>query len=174
MNPLSGKLGLLTAIAGSILMLDQGTKLVVKDTMMLHQSIPVIPGLFHLTYIQNSGAAFGVFAEAPALFRVSFLIGISVLALAVLGFLYWRVPKGREEVLIPLAMIMGGASGNLIDRLYQQKVVDFLDFFWRGHHWPSFNVADSAITMGAILLMAVSLYSGKGDLFTKDDKPCER
>ena len=132
----------------------------------------VIPGLFHLTYIQNTGAAFGILSDAPEFFRVFFLIGISLIALIVLGILFAKVPANRVQVLIPLALIIGGASGNLVDRLYQQKVIDFLDFFWREHHWPSFNVADSAITVGAITLMAVTLFSRERDIFSKGGEPC--
>jgi signal peptidase II len=149
------------------LILDQATKAAIQELMALHESVEVIPGLFHLTYIQNTGAAFGILSDAPATFRVAFLIGVSLAALGVLSVIFARVPVSRWEVLVPLALIMGGAAGNLIDRMYLQKVVDFLDFFYKEHHWPSFNVADSAITIGTVTLMAVSFFSRGGDLFSK-------
>jgi signal peptidase II len=163
---------LLISIAGGTLALDQTTKWAVKQSMTLYESIAVIPGLFHLTYIQNAGAAFGILSNATEFVRVYFLIGISIAALIVLGILFKNVPSNRKQVLIPLALIIGGASGNLIDRIYQQRVIDFLDFFWKDFHWPSFNIADSAITVGAIALIAVSLFSKERDIFSKGGEPC--
>jgi signal peptidase II len=173
MGFLSEKARLLTFVGGGVIILDQGTKWAVQKYLALHQSLVIIPGLFQLTYVENTGAAFGLLAEAPEGFRVAFLIGISLAALGVLGRIFYTVPQGRWSVLIPLAFVMGGATGNLIDRVTVQKVVDFLDFFWKDHHWYFFNVADSSITVGAISLMAVSLFSHQGDIFSKEKTPCK-
>lgn len=168
MGVLSGKPGLLLWVSGGVILLDQGTKWAVKTWLTPHESVEVIPGLFHLTYTFNPGAAFGLFAGAPEYLRIAFLIGVSVAALAVLGLLFARVPAQRWYVLLALALVMGGAMGNLIDRIHLKQVVDFFDFFWRDYHWYTFNVADSAITVGALSLMAMSLFSKQGDLFSKE------
>lgn len=135
-------------IAFIIFILDQWTKLIVSNHFSLGDSIPVIHGLFDLTLVHNTGAAFGFFKQAKYI-----LIGTSVLSIAFLVFFYFA---GTERGMIwkfSLGLILGGALGNLRDRLFRGYVIDFLDFYVGSHHWPAFNVADSAITIGVFLLI---------------------
>jgi signal peptidase II len=141
---------LLSIICLIILVLDQATKLYVDTNFRLHESLPVIDGFFNLTYVRNKGAAFGILANSSV--RIPFFITVSVVAM--LGILWYikRIRDDQKVVFIALALIFSGAFGNLIDRIRYGEVIDFLDFFWRNHHWPAFNVADSAITIGVALL----------------------
>jgi signal peptidase II len=116
--------------------------------------VPVIPGFFHLTYVRNPGAAFGLFAGQAASFRKPFFLVVTLVALGAILFAVRKLPDGRRWTLASLALVFGGAAGNLVDRLRWGEVVDFLDVFWRSHHWPAFNVADSAITVGIVMLLA--------------------
>jgi len=150
-------------IAFTITILDQLSKFLVQQKLDLGQVIPVIPSFFNLTYVLNPGAAFGFLSGASAAFRGPFFITIS--ALAVLFILYYR-SRHRGMGLVPsvaLAFILGGALGNLIDRLRLGVVVDFLDFYHRSYHWPAFNLADSAITVGvALMVFEIIMDRGKG------------
>lgn len=140
----------LSIIAVIIVVLDQVTKLYVDANFRLHETVPVIRDFFHLTYVRNKGAAFGILADNAI--RIPFFITVSVVAL--LGIL-WYIKKIRDDqklALFSLSLIFSGALGNLIDRIRLGEVIDFLDFFWQRHHWPAFNVADSAITVGVALL----------------------
>ena len=141
-------LGIVTAV---ILLLDQATKLYVDTHFALYESVPVIPGWFHLTYIRNQGAAFGILSNSAV--RVPFFIAVA--AVALLAILWYLRQLRHDQVLaaFSLALIFAGALGNLIDRVRLGEVIDFLDVFWRHHHWPAFNVADSAICVGAALLV---------------------
>lgn len=134
-----------------ILPLDQATKLYVDARFLLHESVPVIPGLFQLTYVRNKGAAFGIFADSAV--RIPFFITITLLALV--GILwYLRQLHDRQRLtLFALSLVFAGALGNLIDRIRLGEVIDFLDVYWGRYHWPAFNVADSAITVGVTLLI---------------------
>lgn len=152
---------LLTVVAGGVIIIDQVSKYVVQHIMTLHNYKEVIPGLFNLTYIQNRGAAFGLFGGAANSLRLALLIGVSLFALIILFFMYLRTSEKDLLVHTSLAMIIGGAIGNLLDRVRLQLVIDFLDFYWRGFHWPAFNIADSAITIGTIMLMFVFMFSKK-------------
>ncbi|MFB3926209.1 MAG: signal peptidase II [Syntrophales bacterium] len=141
----------ITAIA--VLILDQLTKFYVDSYMFIHESIPVISGLFSITYVRNPGAAFGFLASMGPLFRSVFFITVSAGAI-VLIFYYIRKSQAGEDILtFSLSLIMGGAGGNLIDRVRFGEVIDFLDVYIGSHHWPAFNIADSAISAGAILLI---------------------
>jgi len=133
-----------------ILALDQWTKLYVAANFRLHESVPVIRGLFHLTYVRNKGAAFGILADSAV--RIPFFITVSVIAM--LGILWYiqRIRADQTLATFALSLIFAGAFGNLIDRIRFGEVIDFLDVFWQRHHWPAFNVADSAITIGVALL----------------------
>lgn len=132
-------------IAGAILFTDQLTKFVVDSFMYLNQSIPVIPSIFHLTYVRNAGAAFGILA-----YRRGFFIVVTVALLAII-ILFLR-QLGKDDKILRLALViqMGGALGNLTDRIRTGYVVDFFDF----QFWPVFNVADIAIVAGVVLLLA--------------------
>lgn len=120
---------------------------------MLHEAYPVIPGLFNLVYVLNPGAAFGFLADASAAFRYVFFTGITVVAAGLI--VYYLVKTNPRNLILAssLTLIFGGAIGNLIDRIRFGSVVDFLDFYLGSAHWPAFNVADSAITVGAALMI---------------------
>ena len=145
-------------IAGLVVVLDQASKAWVLEGFRLYESRPVIEGWFHLTYVRNPGAAFGLFAGSAEAFRVPFFLGVTAIALAVIAVIAWRLPKGRPLLFASLALVFGGAVGNLIDRVRWGEVVDFFDVFWRTHHWPAFNVADAAISVGMTLLIAAELF----------------
>jgi len=151
--PKARRLGLMALIVSTVVVLDQLTKWLVTGSMRLHESIPVIPDLFSLTYIRNSGAAFGILAGSHAGFRLVFFGLTSVLALALLGAIYARLSPADWVGQLSVASIFGGAVGNLIDRIRFGEVVDFLDFSLLGHHWPAFNVADATITVGVGFLI---------------------
>lgn len=141
---------ILSIIAFVIVILDQVTKLYVDANFRLHETVPVVRGFFHLTYVRNKGAAFGILADNAV--RVPFFITVSIVAM--LGILWYikRIRKDQKLALFSLSLIFSGAFGNLIDRIRLGEVIDFLDVFWRHYHWPAFNVADSAITVGVTLL----------------------
>jgi signal peptidase II len=138
----------LVAVPLAVVAVDQATKLWVAGRMELFESLPVVPGFFHITYIRNPGAAFGLFSEAHGVFRMSLLIGVSLLAVGLLTTFFLRSPHADRLSRMAAVLVMGGALGNLIDRLRFGEVIDFLDVFVGGHHWPAFNLADSAISIG--------------------------
>jgi len=146
---------LLIGVSLVLIALDQITKMFILHTMRLHESIPVIPDFFNLTYIRNPGAAFGIFATTNSAFRLIFFVGTSIFALALLGTIYYRLHHDDVWGQLTIASIFGGAIGNLIDRLRFGEVVDFLDFHINGYHWPAFNVADSAISVGVVSLLII-------------------
>lgn len=141
-------LGIVTAV---ILILDQATKLYVDARFALYESVPVIPGWFHLTYIRNQGAAFGILSNSAV--RVPFFITVAAIALLVILWYLRSLRDDQKLAAFALALIFSGALGNLIDRVRLGEVIDFLDVFWRHNHWPAFNVADSAICVGVTLLI---------------------
>ena len=149
----SGKYGRLLLIAGSIVITDQITKAVVLAKMALYQSIIVIPGFFSLTHIQNPGGAFGFLAQQDATVRAAVFLVASTLAIGLIFMFYRQIPKSHPVLASGLALIFGGAIGNLIDRVRFGKVVDFLDFYIGNLHYPAFNVADSAITVGVAIFI---------------------
>lgn len=143
----------LGSLTGSVIVTDQLSKLHIMQTMRLHESIPIIPNLFSLTYIRNPGAAFGLMAGSSNAFRMVFFGLTSVFALVLLGTILYRMPEREWMGRLSVAAILGGAVGNLIDRLRFGEVIDFLDVYIDNYHWPAFNVADSAITVGVIVLI---------------------
>jgi len=159
---LSVKSKLLLSWVTIILVLDQLTKFIVDRTMPLHHSIPVIDDLFSLTYIRNTGAAFGMLAGSAAEFRLPFLVLFSVLAIGFIVMMVRRLPDREKGLITALAFILGGAIGNLIDRLAYGEVIDFLDFYWSNYHWPAFNIADSFITVGVVITVFY-LIKAKGE-----------
>jgi len=138
----------LVSVPLTVVALDQVTKFWVAGRMQLFESFPVVPGYFHITYVRNPGAAFGLFAEAHGVLRMSLLIGVSLLAVGLLTVFFLRSPHADRLSRLAAVLVMGGAIGNLIDRLRVGEVIDFLDVFVGRHHWPAFNLADSAITIG--------------------------
>lgn len=146
-------------IAIIVLLLDRITKWAIASNIALHDSLVVIPGCFRLTHVQNTGAAFGLFAESSAQWKVGALVSFSILALIVVSALLWKNGHALTTTSIGLSLILGGAMGNLWDRLVSGHVVDFLDFYVGNYHWPAFNVADSAIVIGAILLVSEIIFA---------------
>lgn len=142
----------------AILLVDQVTKWATERYMVLHETIPIIPGFFNLTHVRNTGAAFGLFAGQPSFFRTIFFLTVTLLALGLLGWMYATTPPTQRWTRSGLVLIMGGALGNLIDRLRYGEVVDFLDIYIKNAHWPAFNVADSCITVGVTVLIASQLF----------------
>jgi signal peptidase II len=132
------------------LVADQATKLYIDKSMQLFQSIPVIDGLFNITYVRNRGAAFSFLSHAS--WRLPFFIAVSAIAALVILVAFKRLRDDQKLAQLSLAMIFSGAVGNLIDRVRMGEVIDFLDVYWQGHHWPAFNVADSLICVGVALL----------------------
>jgi signal peptidase II len=139
-------------IALAVLLLDRLTKWAIAQTLPVEDAVNIIPGFFRLTHLENTGAAFSLFADSPSPFRTTLLIGFSVAALAVVSVLLWKDRSVFHSGTLALSLILGGAVGNLWDRVSDGKVTDFLDFYIGAHHWPPFNVADSAIVIGALLL----------------------
>lgn len=140
-------------IVMSIILLDQWFKAYICSTMHLHDSRMVIENLLNITYIMNAGAAFGFLAQAPPLFRSLFFAFATI---AASGLILYYLAKSRDDepiLVLALSLILGGALGNLIDRLRFGAVVDFIDVYWKAYHWPAFNVADSAISLGAMLMI---------------------
>lgn len=136
-----------------ILLLDQLTKIVINSSFALYESLSVIPGLFNITYIRNPGAAFGFLADADPVFRSIFFTAVSVVAIVFIVLVIRKIKAGELLSTFGLSLILGGALGNLIDRIRFGEVIDFLDFYLGSYHWPAFNVADSAISIGAALLI---------------------
>jgi signal peptidase II len=139
--------------------LDQASKLAIAGTMKLYQSIPVMP-LFKLTYVHNTGAAFSFLSEAGGWQRW-FFAGLALMISAVIAVWLARLKKHETLLAVALALVLGGAVGNLIDRLAYGYVIDFLDVYYNDWHWPAFNIADSAITLGVILMLVESFGLGQ-------------
>ena len=145
---LNNKYVKLAAIAGIIVLLDQVTKEIVLQSIPLHTTIPVVDGFFNLTHIHNPGGAFGLMANFSPIMRSIIFLFISSLAVGLIFYFYKKTPAHYAWLAAAFAMIFGGAIGNLIDRVRFGIVVDFLDFYLGNLHWPAFNVADSAISVG--------------------------
>ncbi|HPC04504.1 MAG TPA: signal peptidase II [Syntrophales bacterium] len=139
--------------AGVVLLVDLATKSAVMSAFSLHESMTVIPGFFDLTYVRNPGAAFGFLARTSPAFRSFFFSGVAVAAILFILYFLFREKEAGLTLTLSLGLIIGGATGNLLDRIRFGEVVDFLDFSIGGYHWPAFNAADSAISVGACLLL---------------------
>ena len=146
-------------IAVAVVLLDRLTKLAVARDLTLHDSIQVIPGFFRITHVENTGAAFGLFADSPSEWKIAILVLFSVIALVIVSALLWRNSHVMTMTGIGLSLILGGALGNLWDRLMHGRVVDFLLFYIGQYQWPAFNAADSAIVIGAGLLVFEILFA---------------
>jgi signal peptidase II len=138
---------------------DQVTKSMVESSIPEHAVIPIIPHFFNLTHVKNAGAAFGMFSDAPSAWKTAVLILISATLLATVLAFAWRNHRLHWESVVGLALILGGALSNLVDRIRLGRVVDFLDFYYRGYHWYTFNLADSAIVVGAGFLILQVVFS---------------
>jgi signal peptidase II len=146
-------------IALFVVALDRVTKWTISRRLSLHGSIPVVPGFFRIIHTENPGAAFGIFSDSPSPWKITMLIVFSVIALVIVSTLLWKNSHTLTSTGIGLSLILGGAVGNLWDRLVSRRVVDFLLFYIGPHQWPAFNVADSAIVVGAGLLVFEILFA---------------
>jgi len=149
----NGRYLIIALISLSTVALDQISKVQIMQTMRLHESIPVVSEFFSLTYIRNPGAAFGLLASSGQTFRLVFFGLTSVFALGLLGMIFYRLRQDDWVGQLSIAGILGGAIGNLLDRVRFGEVIDFLDFYVNGYHWPAFNVADAAISVGVFFLI---------------------
>jgi signal peptidase II len=150
------------SVAAVILVLDQLTKWYIRHTMNLYESIPVLDPIFYITHVRNSGGAFGIMNNSTRALRLPFFILVSLVAIGVLLAFVRRVEPGQRLLLLALAGILGGALGNLVDRMVVGEVTDFFDFHWHGYYWPAFNVADSFITIGMLILLGYSFLMREG------------
>jgi signal peptidase II len=139
-------------ITTAVVILDQLSKGLIESYLPLHQTRTLIPGLLNLAHVRNSGVAFGMFASHGDRVGTMLLSALGLVALALVGLYFWRAAREERRLLLSLALILGGAVGNLIDRMASGSVTDFIDFYLGSYHWHTFNVADSAITIGIILM----------------------
>jgi signal peptidase II len=138
----------LLVIGGSIILLDQFTKELILRYLPFNRTVPVIKGFFNITHIHNPGGAFGLMANLSPTLRMIIFLFISSLAVGLIFYFYKKTPTKYSLLAAAFALIFGGAIGNLIDRIRFGMVIDFLDFYVGKLHWPAFNIADSAITIG--------------------------
>lgn len=141
-----------------VIALDQTTKAAVIDALRPYETLSLIPGFFNLVHVRNPGIAFGILSQFGKVWSAFFLSAVTVAV--IIALLVWFGRFGSEErcKTVGLSLVIGGAIGNLIDRIRLGEVVDFLDFYMRSFHWPAFNVADSAVTAGTICLALSILF----------------
>ena len=156
---LRSHLKLFLPLAAGVLVLDQVSKAVVSATLKIHEIRPLIHGLLNLTRVHNTGAAFGLLAGQSSPLRTVFFLAVSLVAMGVVLWMLYRLPPGQKVELVALSLILGGALGNVFDRVRLGEVVDFIDVYYHSYHWPAFNVADSAISIGVILLLYRLLFA---------------
>ena len=155
---------LLAIISSAVIVLDQISKLIVAHTIQLHESVPIINGFFSLVHARNRGMAFGLMNRSHVDVYTYILVAATVGAIVLLLYWFSRLKTEDTRLVIGFSLILGGAVGNLIDRVRYLEVIDFLDFYIGPYHWPAFNVADSAITVGAFGMAFYMLFqhSSKG------------
>ena len=146
---------ILLAVSALVIGIDQATKLYVNKVMDLHSSITVVQNFFNITYMRNKGAAFSFLSNFS--YRIPFFILVSLIAIAVIVSVLCKLRPDQKFAAVSLSLILSGALGNLIDRVRLGEVIDFLDAHWYEHHWPAFNVADSAICVG-VFLLAIDMF----------------
>lgn len=138
-------------LSGIVTIIDQLSKMWIVKNLALNEKINVLPGIFDITFVTNTGAAFGIFSGAES-WRKTFFLSVTLAAMVFIIYFYKHSRNATPFLLFGTSLIFGGALGNLIDRIRYSLVIDFLDFYINKWHWPAFNIADSAITVGAILL----------------------
>ncbi len=148
-------------IVAAIVVFDQATKAMVKARLPLHESVTVIPGFFDFTHVRNTGAAFGMLNNIDFAYKPAVMVVVALVALGAVASYALTLPATQRVARYGLALILGGAIGNLIDRAMMGYVVDFVDVYWRGVHFWAFNVADSAITVGVALMLLDLLGVGR-------------
>ena len=146
------------SLALLIVLLDRWTKRLVAARIPMYSHIQIIPGFFRLTHTENTGAAFSLFADSPSHWKTALLIGFSIIAMVIVSGLLWKQSRPLSMTGIALSLILGGAIGNLWDRVASGRVVDFLLFYVKHYEWPVFNLADSSIVIGASLLVIEILF----------------
>ncbi len=146
-------------IASGVFLLDRITKAMALRKLRFRGPIEIIPNFFDLTYVQNSGIAFGLFRESSWAGKSFLLSVIAVVTMAVVVYYTRKIPRDKKYVHTALALILGGILGNLFDRIRDGYVIDFLDLHWYEYYWPTFNIADSAITVSMVLLTIYALKS---------------
>jgi len=161
-------------IMAVVIVLDQATKWIVDRFMTLHESHEIVDGFLNLTYVRNRGAAFGILSDAELPFQAALFSLLSLAALAAIALYAWRLPAASRLPRTALALIMGGAVGNLVDRMRLGYVIDFVDAYLGAHHWPAFNVADSAISVGVVLLVLDMLWHPQSEPETPAERPAPR
>lgn len=158
------KLRVLALVAAVGFILDQITKFLVETKLIFGDQIPVIEGFFYLTRVHNRGAAFGVLANLPESIRLVFFVAVTCVAIGVILSFFLKLAPGDRLAALSLGLILGGALGNLCDRVRLGEVVDFLHFkLWQGYSWPDFNLADSFIVVGVGLLILELIAIEGGD-----------
>jgi signal peptidase II len=143
----------LAVISGLVVIIDQITKLLILKNLPLYHSVTIIPGFFNITHIHNPGGAFGFMAHQNSSLRNFLFILLASIAVCFIFYFYKNTNRTHPFLASGFALILGGAIGNLIDRIRFGKVVDFLDFYVHNYHWPAFNIADSAITVGVTIFI---------------------
>ncbi|HVR29828.1 MAG TPA: signal peptidase II [Thermoanaerobaculia bacterium] len=154
-SQLKARLGLVSL---AVLVLDQWTKHLAENALAGRPPLTVVPGFLDLVLVENTGVAFGLFAAGSSSLGVLALTLLGLVALGLVLYYFWRTPENNRVVLFSLALILGGAIGNLVDRVMSGSVTDFIDVYVGTHHWPTFNAADSAITVGIVLLSIDALW----------------
>ena len=166
-----GRLLLAAATGAGIVVLDQAVKLWATKTLAGQPPVTVIENFFHLVYHRNTGGVFGLFAGPASSGRKFIFIGVTAVALLFIGYLMREWGRESLAALIGLSLVAGGAVGNLIDRVAYGEVIDFIDWHWYSHHWPAFNIADSAITAGtAMLILSMIMAPRAADDDSRQDR----
>jgi signal peptidase II len=151
----------------SALLLDQISKWLASSHLQPNQILSIIPGFFNLVFVKNRGMAFGILSQSRSGFSYYFLLTTTMVAVGVILFFFFWTKTNQKWLTVGLSLILGGAIGNLIDRIRLGYVIDFLDLFLKGYHWPAFNMADAAVTAGTFWLL-LNIITGKN---LKEDKP---
>jgi signal peptidase II len=160
---MSPKTRLFSSACLASLAADQATKVWIDAHLGFADRIAVVEGFFSITHVRNRGAAFGLLAEAPEPVRVALFIGITLVAIGMILVYFQRLAPGDRLAALSLGLILGGATGNLIDRILRGEVVDFLHFvLWGGYAWPDFNLADTWIVVGVAFLV-IELLAAEGE-----------
>lgn len=140
------------------LLLDQISKTLVALHLNLYESKSVIPGFFNLTHVQNKGAIFGFFSHLDSFWIYAILTVASLAAFVLVAYYFIKTPSSDTFLKLSLSLILAGALGNLIDRIFRGSVIDFLDFYVKDWHWPVYNIADSCVSIGAVLLIYIFFF----------------
>ena len=150
---MKGNYALFIGLALIVVLIDQVSKWLASSQLAPHQILSIIPGFFNIVLVKNRGMAFGILNQTKPGFAYIFLLATTIAAIVVIIFFFFWAKKNRIWLTIGLSLILGGALGNLIDRVQLGYVIDFLDFFLADYHWPAFNMADSAVTVGTFWLL---------------------